>query len=224
MGRWLICLFVTIAAAAEPLRIQLVTGGHDHELSFYRVFDSLESIARINVNGHPSAFRSDLRSRFDVLVLYDMADVDEEARRVRLREFVEAGKGVVVLHHAICSNQKWTWWHEEVVGGTYFIDPQPGHPKSTYQHDLDIAVERAVREHPVIEGVYEFQIHDELYKGQWISPKVKVLMRTKHPQGDGPLVWIGPHEKSRVVHIQLGHGPEAHADPNFRRLVRNAIM
>ena len=33
-----------------------------------------------------------------------------------------------------------------------------------------------------------------------------------------------PWEKSRVVVIQLGHGREAHENPTYRKLVRNATL
>jgi type 1 glutamine amidotransferase len=79
-------------------------------------------------------------------------------------------------------------------------------------------------EHPVNQRVTGFRILDETYKGMWISPDVQVLLTTDHPTSDGPVAWIGPYEKARVVYIQLGHGREAHLNPAFRRLVRNAVL
>ena len=49
-------------------------------------------------------------------------------------------------------------------------------------------------------------------------------MTTKHPTSDGPLVWISPYDKSRVVYIQLGHGTEAHNHADYQKLVHNAIL
>jgi len=46
-----------------------------------------------------------MSAAYDVLVLYDLADVTDTAERAALRRFVESGKGVVVLHHAIADNQ-----------------------------------------------------------------------------------------------------------------------
>ena len=95
-----------LAADAPAIRIELVTGGHSHEISFYAVFEGNRDF-RINVNPHPGAFHSDMRKNTDVLVLYDMADVDGEKERDHLREFLDAGKGMVVLHHAVIDNQHW---------------------------------------------------------------------------------------------------------------------
>jgi len=35
---------------------------------------------------------------------------------------------------------------------------------------------------------------------------------------------VSPYTKSRVVAIQLGHGPLAHKSPEWQTLVRNAIL
>ena len=218
-------LSAAAAAAAPPesgaIRVQLVTGGHPHDFSFYSVFDGAKDLA-ITADAHPSAFRREMRKEVDVLVLYDMADVTEEPRQKRLRDFIEAGKGLVVLHHAIADNQNWPWWSEEVTGVRYVLKAEPDKPASTYKHDIDMDVQVAVR-HPVTAGIDRFLIHDEGYKGMWISPKATPLLKTEHPSSDSTVAWIGPNQKSRVVVIQLGHGPEAHRSPEFRRLVRQAI-
>ena len=218
-----ICCTVLPALAAQegPIRVLLVTGGHEHELSFYEMFSGRAGYA-ITVNPHPRAFRPWLSKRADVLVLYDMADVTDEAERKYLRAFLESGKGMVVLHHAIASNQQWPWWYEEVVGGRYVLKAEGGAPASSYKHDVDFEV-RPAASHPVLEGVGPFRIPDEAYKNLWISPKVKVLLETANPENDKALAWISPYPKSRGVYVQLGHGSDAHGNPAYRRLLHNAI-
>lgn len=212
----LLCLFLLSCAlwAQGPLRVRVVTGGHDHAPSFYTMFESMPGL-NVAVEPHPRAFEGNLMKRVDVLVLYDMITTSTPEQRDRLRTFAEAGKGIVILHHAICGYVDWPWWYENVAGGRYL-------PTSTYQHDVTIPV-KIVADHPVTAGVKDFSIFDETYKGMWISDKVKVLATTTEKSSDGPLVWVSPFEKSRVVFIQLGHGPEAHRDPNYRQLVRQAI-
>jgi type 1 glutamine amidotransferase len=210
------------AAIAQPVRVQLVTGGHNHDISFYEIFQGNPDL-KIDVNPHPGAFHSDLRKSVDVLVLYDMTDMDGETERRHLREFVEAGKGVVVLHHAIIDNQHWPWWYEEVTGGRYFLTAEGTQRASTYQHDVPMKV-RVAAKHPVTEGLSDFAIVDEVYNFMWRSPKAKVLLEADKPEGEKAVAWIGPGENSRVVAIQLGHGREAHENANYRKLVRNAIL
>ena len=211
-----------LAADAPAIRIELVTGGHPHEISFYAVFEGNRDF-KINVNPHPSAFRSDMRKSTDVLVLYDMADMDGETERRHLREFLEAGKGMVVLHHAVIDNQHWPWWYEEVIGGRYLLAPEGNQRASTYQHDVPMTV-RPTDKHPITEGLGGFSIVDEVYNFMWRSPKTRVLLEADQPEGEKAVAWIGPWEKSRVVVIQLGHGQEAHENASYRKLVRNAIV
>lgn len=209
------------AAAEKPLRIELVTGGHEHELSFYGVFAGMREF-QVTVNPHPHAFRPNLAKTRDVLVLYDMADADE-AEQKALRMFVESGKGLVVLHHAIANNQQWPWWYEEVVGGLYVLKAMPGKPASRYKHDEEFDV-RPVGHHPILEGIGPFHVNDEAYGDMWISPKVQVLLETDHPLNGKPLAWVSQYSKSKVVYIQLGHGSQAHEHPVYRKLVKQAIM
>lgn len=220
----LLCAFLPVVTSAsdKPIRVQLVTGGHSFDFSFYSLFDKQDDLA-ITVNPHPSAFRNDMRNSFDVLVLYDLTDVNEPAKRTNLKNFVEAGKGIVALHHAIADNQTWRWWYEDVIGGLYLLKPDGEKPASTYQHDVDMRIQPAM-EHPVTAGIDAFEINDEAYKHMWISPKSRILLTTDNPLNDKPVAWIGPSDTSRVVYIQLGHGPLAHRNPNYRKLVRQAIL
>ena len=213
-------LAVLSAAAEKPLRVTLVTGGHEHELSFYSVFTGHPEF-QVTVIPHPHAFRPNLVKTCDVLVLYDMADADD-SEQAALRTFLEAGRGMVVLHHAIVDNQQWPWWYEEVVGGLYVQKAMPGKPASRYKHDEEFDV-RPVGRHPILEGIGPFHINDEAYGDMWISPKIQVLLETDNPLNGKPLAWVGPFTKSKVVYIQLGHGSKAHEHPVYRKLVKQAI-
>ncbi len=210
-------------AKTPPVRTLVVTGGHDYETSFYTVFEGYEDYVWSHAVSNAAAFKSDIRGRYDVLVLYDMSsDLDENGRK-NLRDFVEGGKGVVVLHHAIADYQTWPWWYKEVVGGKYLLQPEDGMPASTYKHDQDILI-RPVRNHPITNPIGPLHITDEAYKGKWISPDNQILLRTDHPSDDGPIMWISPYRKSRVVYLELGHDGAAHRNPAFRALVHNSIL
>ena len=206
--------------SADAVKALVITGGHDHDADFYSVFDD-EGI-RATIDPYPNGLQNDIRKRADVLVLYDMLKETPPEKRKNLRDFVESGKGVVALHHAICGRVDWPWWYEEVVGGRWLFEPSNGMPVSSYKHDEEISV-KPVIEHPVTKGVGPFRIWDETYKGLWISPKVKILLESDHPLSDKPVAWIGPYEKARVVYIQLGHDSNANLNPKYQILVRNAI-
>ncbi len=221
----ILLLIVPVAAmAAGPVRVLVVTGGHTYDTSFYTLFEGHPEI-KATVDPHPKPYRrGDLRPRYDVLVLYDsMQEITEEEKK-NLVPFVEGGKGIVLLHHALVDYSNWRWWYEEVVGARWIAKQRnPLVWETTWKHGVDF-VAYPVNEHPIVDGIGRFEIHDETYKGMWFSPDVEVLLKTDEPTSDGPLVWISPYEKSRVVSIELGHGREAHLNESYQRLVRNTIL
>lgn len=209
-------------ATAGALRLLVVTGGHDYPTSFYALFEGVEDFQWRHATSNHEAFTSSFRNKYDVLVLYDMPTEIGEAEKKNLVDFLESGKGMVVLHHAIAEYPAWDWWSREVVGGKYLVKPEGDKPGSTYLHDQELFVE-PVGKHPILVGIGRMHLWDETYKGMWILPKVTVLLRTDNPTSDGPVAWISPYDKSRVVYIQLGHDQMAHLHPAYQILVRNAI-
>lgn len=215
---------VAVAQRAPlPLRLLVVTGGHDYETSFYGLFEGQDDIAWTHAVSNREAFRRDIRERYDVLVLYDSSRELDEAGQANLRSFVESSKGVVVLHHAIVDYPDWPWWYREVVGGRYLEKPDGNLAASSYRHDEELFV-RPVGRHPITAEIGPMHLMDETYKGMWISPDVQVILRTDNPTSDGPVAWISPYAKSRVVYLQGGHDSASLRHPAFRMLVRNAIL
>lgn len=210
--------------APGAVRTLVVTGGHPYDASFYTLFEGDDRIYA-QIDPHPRPYRAgDLRRRYDVLVLYDSMQTIDEQERKNLVEFVEAGKGIVFLHHALVDYCNWKWWYEEVMGGRWYqTEDQPPKWKTRWKHDVEQVV-RPVAKHPVTEGVGVMHLWDETYQGMWMSPGNQVLMRSDDSTSDGPVVWISPYRKSRVVAIQLGHDRSAHEHPGYQRLVKNAIV
>jgi type 1 glutamine amidotransferase len=168
------------------------------------------------------AFQKDIRLHYDVVVLYDLSkDLDESGKR-NLRGFLGAGKGLLVLHHALADYNNWEWWWREVVGGKYIL-PEGDKPASSYQHDVELFVEVAA-DHPITRGLGPMHLIDETYKNMWISPDSLVLLETDEKTSDGPVAWISPFRESRVVVIQLGHDRRAHTYPGFRQLVKRSLL
>jgi type 1 glutamine amidotransferase len=219
---WVALLVAALSApqTVASVRVLVITGGHSYPTSFYTVFEQ-PGIAWDHAVSSEEAYRDDLRDRYDVLVLHDMPKTLGAAGQQHLREFAESGKGLVVVHHAIVSYPEWDWYRD-LIGARYFEQPRDGRSASTYRHDqqMHIAVTRA---HPVTEGLAPFTVLDETYKGMWLAPTNAVLLTTDNPTGDAPVAWISAYPRSRVVSIQLGHGPESHRDASFRRLMLNAI-
>jgi len=214
----------TNAKNQDAVRVLLVTGGHDHDAMFYNVLDARRDI-RVNVDPHPVAFRNDLRQSYDVLVLYDTIQRDQlsEKHRQNLKDFVESGKGVVVLHHAIADFQDWEWWWKEVVAGRYLLKADAPLPASQYLHDVEEVVTPKPG-HPISKALAQMRLFDETYKLVWHAPDVTVLLTSDHPTSDPDIAWVSPYPKSRVVYIQPGHGRETSEMPWYRQMVQRAVL
>jgi type 1 glutamine amidotransferase len=158
-----------------------------------------------------------------VIIMYDFTRNLDDVGKKNLRDFVESGKGIVVLHHALLNYQTWNWWSEDVVGGRYRLQREGGSPSSGVKNDQQIYVTPA-GPHPVLNGIHPFHITDEAYKNLYMSPRIKPLLTTDNPTSDTNLAWIGPGEEYRVVAIQLGHGQTAFGHPSYRALVHNAVL
>ena len=120
-----------------------------------------------------------------------------------------------------------------------------GEPERNGHHHLS-PVQKG---HPALEGLEDgFDIVDEIYiktKGFESRPGILPLMRSDypmvkenfnapvasaeerakwdHPEGSDLIVWANKAGNSPVVAMDAGDGPEAYANPQFRKLLNNAI-
>jgi type 1 glutamine amidotransferase len=211
------------------LAVLLVTGGHDFERpQFAALFDSLEGVTWREVT-HPDAnglYTVEACETYDVLVLYDLNQEITDEQKAALLAMLKRGKGLVVLHHALADYQAWDEWRD-VIGGRYYLAPTERDgkqiPASTYRHGVDINLHVVDPEHPVTKGLTDFTIHDEVYGGYEVLPTVHPLLTTDNPESSPTIAWTNTYGNSRVVTIQLGHDHVAWENPNYRRLVSQAI-
>ncbi len=211
------------ATNEATLRVLIITGGHDHEAAFYGLFDGYQDLGWPAVTDSTVAFKQDIRAKYDVLVFYNFTrDMDDNGKK-NLRDFVESGKGIVVLHHGILNFQKWSWWYEEVVGGLYRLESKGGIPSSTVKFGEQHLI-TAAGKHPITDGLTPFVITDETYKGLFISTNIQPLLLTDNPTSDRTVAWVGPCKTSKVVFIQLGHDHTPFQHPAYRALVHNSVL
>ena len=233
---WLATLVTLACVAVEPAdgdrktKVLVVTGGHGFEQEpFFKIFKDNPDItfthaehAKANATVYE---RGDLSS-YDVVVLYDMAKNITEEQKAKFLSLFDKGTGLVVLHHALVSYPDWPEY-EKIIGGRY-PEPDPNKPgtvteKAGYQHDVEVPVVIVAKDHPVTAGLKDFTIHDEIYWGYRVQPDVTPLITTTHAKSGKPLGWCRTQGKSRVVYLQLGHGPEAFNNENYRKLVAQSI-
>src|ERR1041384_3454298 len=89
-------------APSTPLRLLIVTGGHDfEEAAFFRVFDEMNGITWTHASfGHGAEQKLTLEDSgtYDVAVFYDMHQ-DHEPHYREWLQVLERGKPTVFLHH-----------------------------------------------------------------------------------------------------------------------------
>ncbi len=223
----LFCL-VSQTLKKKTLKVLVITGGHDFDhKAYYAAFDALENISYKKVE-QPAAnalIASPAVDQYDVLVFYDMYDSITPAQQEAYQRLLNQGKAMVFTHHALVSYQNWPEF-KHMVGGKYYQQPalvNGDSIKSNYEHDLIIPVTVTNKTHPIAQGIDDFEIYDEVYGNCEILPDVQPLLRTSHPKSMPYLAWTNHYGNSEVVYIQLGHGPEAYANPNYRQLLQQAI-
>lgn len=242
------------------MRVLAVTGGHSFDrAAFVRFLDALPCVVRWIE--HPDALQfvadADL-DEFDVTLHYDMPGVRPPelppagyAERIRAR--TAAGRGFVVLHHAIASWPLWPEW-SELVGGQYLYAPGEVRgrqwPDSGYRLDVPEHLSCAAPGHPVLTGLEDgLDLVDETYLYPVFEDGVTPLLRTdapiddsvhfstvegaagrmysragwSHPTGSSVVAWTRTAGRSRVVYIQPGDAARTLDDPGYRRLVGNAL-
>jgi type 1 glutamine amidotransferase len=178
-------------------------------------------------------------------------DAPPSARtQANLKALLQAGnKGLVFFHHSVAS---WahTWpagvngtnAYSEMIGGVAdWGTPLKNvrgkdYPPSGFkiQPQRITVVDKA---HPITAGIEDFDLVDESYLWPVFEDSVHPLLRTNavqtaenyrpqqagHPQGSSLTAWYKAAERSPVVYIQHGHNNDAWTNPNWKRLMTNAI-
>lgn len=215
-------------AQQKKIKVLIVTGGHGFKHKpFYDVFNAIPSIAYDSVV-QPQAnalVASPEVNKYDVLVFYDLVDSISVAQQEAYIRLLKKGASMIFLHHALVSYQNWPEFLQ-IVGGQYHTHPVVVNGdtlKANYDHDVTIPVKVEDKKHPVTRGISNFEVVDEVYSDVEILPHVKPLLSTTHPKSMHYLAWVNHYGNSDVICIQLGHGPSCYTNPNFRRLIQQAI-
>ena len=217
------------AQAMDKTRILVITGGHKYEQeAFNKMWSSFNDL-EVQYAEHPNAndlYASEKMKRVDVLVFYDMVQQITPAQKQALVKLLQAGKGMIFLHHSLASYQEWDHFFD-IVGGRYLFDAQTlmnkSYPASTYQHDVNIPVTIVKKDHPITKGLKNWTLFDEVYGNIVVKPDVTLLLTTDHPESSRELVWCHTLYNARIVTIQPGHDHHAYEDKNYQKLLIQAI-
>jgi len=144
----------------------------------------------------------------DMLILamtpYKFSSAEEDT----LVSFVADGKKLMAIHTATAvaaENEKYV----EMVGGR-FVTHSP-------YHEFTVSV--ADPGHPVVDGVSDFAITDELYVLDRTPSAATVLLTAEWDGRAQPMLYTRGHGRGKVLYNALGHGMDAYENPNLRKLV-----
>jgi type 1 glutamine amidotransferase len=224
-GLLLAALLARPAPQEEPLRVCLVSGPH------YKANDSLGEFKKHLEENHRIACSRVITEDYplgkdlpgiealdsaDVLVLFTRRITVPPDQLERVKKFCASGKPVLGLRTASHAFQNWGAFSKEVLGAKF----GPHFNNAPMQVTL---VEKA-KDHPILAGVKPFATDLGLYRYQDHAPDLEFLLtgtvQGKEPE---PVAWAREANGGRVFYTSLG-GSKDFADPNFRRLLVNALF
>ncbi len=212
-------------AKAGEFRVLLAGGGGSHDFNAW--YDREDQQILHEAGGTVSTYTADpeeaakLLPRADVFLFSanDPAYAKSAEFRKAFDAYVGRGGGLVLLHPATWYNfSDWPAYNTTFVGG------------GSRAHDPlgEFTLTVVKPEHPVVAGLSkEFKIRDEHYQINFEpGAKTETLIETSVSAQTGKKhasVWITAHPKCRIVCIAPGHDEAAHRNPEFRKLLANAV-
>lgn len=202
-------------APEKRTQVLLVTGAdmHNWRGTTPVLAEHLRKDPRLEVRvvEDPNFLDSAAIRQYDAIVLHFMdwkVPPPGEAARKNLRQAVEEGKGLVLVHFACGAWQDWPEFVE--VAGRVWDPKLRGHdPRGPFR------VEFTDRKHPITEGLKPFETDDELYTCLAGDRPIEVLAtaKSKVDGKDYPMAFIYQCGKGRVFHCVLGHDVKAFGPP-----------
>lgn len=143
----------------------------------------------------------------------------EPAARAALLAHLTRGGGVLAMHGASICFDDWPEW-KGILGGVWDWD-QSSHPPLD---EAPVRVRVTESTHPVVAGVDDFSVVDEVYGFLDCGPDVVGLMTSAHGGAEHPLLWAREVLDGRVVYDALGHDPRSYDAPAHRLIVQRAAL
>jgi len=138
-----------------------------------------------------------------------------DSAKENLTGFVKDGKGLVISHLSSASFKEWEEFHK--LCGRYWVMGKSGHgPRAPFKARI------ANKDHPITQGLGDFEADDELYAKLLGDAPVTVLVEADSDwsKKTEPLAFTIEYGKGRVFHETFGHDAKALQNPAVRTLVQ----
>jgi len=216
------------SAAEGPAKIKvlLVTGddvtpAHNwHEVS-QAIRETLVSSGKFEVRVCEDAGVLDSAAtlgRYDLVFLHlynAKTPTLSDSAKENLASFVKDGKGLAVSHLSSASFKEWEEFRK--MCGRYWVMGKSGHgPRSVFKARI------ANKEHPITQGLADFEADDELYAKLLGDAPITVLVEADSDwsKKTEPLAFTIEYGKGRVFHEAFGHDGKAIQNPAVQKLIQ----
>lgn len=200
---------------------------HDFAATSQEIADTLAEVGiRARIRSHLKKTLEDLGD-IDLLVVNcsgnprdpDPSDgkSEWEAAHNGLLEYLRAGRPLLGVHTAPITFgdvPEWGHWLGARWKGGQSMHPPIG----------DCRVSVRTDQHPIVEGLPDFELYDERYSYLDVDPSIDPLVTHEHDGIVHPLAWAREVDGAKVVYDALGHGVEAYASQRRRRLLQREAL
>ncbi len=214
----------------QPIKVLVITGKHKYnEASFNDMINGFNGMnCTIKEMGdNPGALFENVDDfNYDAIAMYNFKQELTSTQRRNLKNILNNGVGLTVIHHAIAGFPDWLDY-EDIIGATYVLEEQTRdgkyYPRPTWKHGVDMNIRVEDPSHPITEGISDFIIHDETYKNWVYHDGNNLLLSTDNELSNPQIAWTRSSSGNRVFYIQLGHDEHTFEDGNYRKLLKQGI-
>lgn len=213
------------AEAAKKVQVLLVTGddvtpAHNWAEVSQAIRDTLVQSGKFEVRMSEDAGILDSQAalgRYDVVFLHlfnaKTPTLSDEGKE-NLLNFVKSGKGFVLSHLSSASFKEWDEFKK--LCGRYWVMGKSGHgPRSVFKAEVQDS------NHPIMQGLADFEADDELYAKMQGDVPIHVLVSAESDWSNQaePLAFTLGYGQGRVFHELFGHDGEAIRNPSVQKLI-----
>lgn len=213
------------AAEAPKLKVLLVTGddvapAHNWKEVSQAIGETLTAAGKFDVRICEDAGLLDSAAglkNYDVIFLHlynAKTPTLTPAAKQNLEEFVKGGKGLAISHLSSASFKEWAEFRK--MCGRYWVMGKSGHgPRSTFKTRVVKA------DHPITQGLQDFEADDELYAKLEGDAPITVLVEADSDwsKKTEPLAFTVQYGQGRVFHEAFGHDGKAIRNPSVQKLI-----
>ena len=207
-----------VMADDQPRRIELLFLGHDSEHHPSRNYMPIlaSALTKDGINITYTEDVNDLNtnnmSQYDGVIMYANYEDRMPEQEKALMDYIAEGHAYIPLHCAsFCFKD--SDGYIDMVGGRFM-----SHETGTFTATI------VQKEHPIMQGLTEFETWDETYRHDKLAKDITVLMERVEGDHREPYTWVKEYGKGRVFYTAYGHDERTWHNLGFQNLVKEGIL